>query len=58
MVSSLYEQWPTIIRLLPLVTSSAAHLLPIVKSVIHDVERCNLFVQVISTDAYPLNVNL
>ena len=58
MVSSLYRKWSTIIRLLPLGTSSAVQLLPTVKSVINDVERCYLSVLVICTDAYPLNVNL
>ena len=58
MVSSLFKKWSTIIRLLPLGTSSATQLLSTIKSVISDVERCNLSVQVISTDAYPLNVNL
>ena len=58
MVSSLFKKWSTIIRLLPLGSSSATQLLSTIKSVISDVERCNLSVQVISTDAYPLNVNL
>ena len=58
MVSSLFRKWSTIIRLLPLGTSSAEQLLPTILAVITDVEQCNLSVQVISTDAYPLNVSL
>ena len=58
MVSSLFRKWSTIIRLLPLGTSSAKQLLPTILAVITDVEQCNLSVQVISTDAYPLNVSL
>ena len=58
MVSSLFRKWSTIIRLLPLSSSSAQQLFPTIKSVINDIEQCSLSVQVISTDAYPLNVNL
>ena len=58
MVSSLFRKWSTIVRLLPLGSSSAQKLFPTIQSVISDVEQCNLSVQVISTDAYPLNVNL
>ena len=39
MVSSLYKKWSTIVRLLPLSTSSAVQLLPTVKFVINEVER-------------------
>ena len=58
MVSSLFRKWSTIVRLLPLGSSSAQKLFPTIQSVISDVEQCNLSVQVISTDAYLLNVNL
>ena len=58
MVSSLFRKWSTIVRLIPLGSSSARELFPTIQSVISDVEQCNLSVQVISTDAYPLNVNL
>ena len=58
MVSSLFRKWSTIVRLLPLGSSSAQKLFPTIQSVISDVEQCNLSVQVISTNAYPLNVNL
>ena len=58
MVSSPFRKWSTIIRLLPLGSSSAQQLFPTIKSVINDIEQCNFSVQVISTDAYPLNVNL
>ena len=42
----------------PLGSSSAQQLFPTIKFVINDIKQCNLSVQVISTDAYPLNVNL
>ena len=58
MVSSLFRKWSTIILLLPLGTSSAEQLLPTILAVITNVKQCNLLVQVISTDAYPLNVSL
>ena len=58
MVSSLFRKWSTIIRLLPLCTSSAQQLLPTILDEITDVEQCNLSVKVISTDAYPMNVSL
>ena len=58
MVSSLFRKWFTIVRLIPLGSSSAGELCPTIQSLISDVEQCNLSVQVISADAYPLNVNL
>lgn len=58
MVSSLSKKWSTIVRLLPCSNSSAAVLFPIIKMVIEDVERCGLFVQVLCTDYYPMNVNI
>ena len=56
MVSSLSKKWSTIIRLLPCATSSAIEIFPIIKSVIRDVESCGLFVHVLCTDNYPMNV--
>ena len=38
--------------------SSAAQILPIFLEVIKDMESCNLQVQVVCTDNYPLNVSL
>ena len=58
MVSSLCKKWSTVVRLLPCAKSSAAQILPILHEVIKDVESCNLQIQVICTDNYPLNVNL
>ena len=58
MVSSLSRKWSTIVRLLPCTNSSATELLPTIKSVIEDVESCGLFVQVLCTDNYPMNVNI
>ena len=56
MISS--KKWSTVVRLLPCAKSFAAQLLPILHEVIKDVESCNLRIQVICTDNYPLNVNL
>ena len=58
MISSLSKKWSTIIRLLPCATSSAIEIFPIIKSVIRDVESCGLFVHVLCTDNYPMNVNI
>ena len=58
MISSLCKKWSTVVRLLPCAKSSAAQILPILYEVIKDVESCNLQIQVICTDNYPLNVNL
>ena len=58
MVSSLSKKWSSIVRLLPCANSSAVELFPIIKAVIQDVEACDLFVQVLCTDNYPMNVNI
>ena len=58
MVSSLMTKFSTIVRLVPLGSSSAAALLPIVIKTISDIESCNLYVDAICTDNYPLNVSL
>ena len=58
MVSSLYKKWSTIVRLLPCSKSSAKEIFPIIKTIIGDIENCNLKVQVICTDNYPMNVAL
>ncbi|KAI6658292.1 hypothetical protein LOD99_15561 [Oopsacas minuta] len=58
MISSLCKKWSTIVRLLPCAKSSAAQILPILHEVIKDIESCNLQIQVICTNNYPLNVNL
>ena len=58
MVSSLHKKWSCISRLLPCVSISAEKIFPIIKSCITDIQHCGLKVQVISTDNYPLNVNV
>ena len=58
MVSSLSAKCSTIARLIPLGSSSAERLYPIVKSTIYDIEACGLFVEAVCTDNYPLNVRL
>ena len=58
MVSSLCKKWSTIVRLIPCSSSSAKELYPIIKSVINDIENCNLTVEAICTDNYPMNVSL
>ena len=58
MVSSLYKKWSCIVRLLPCASVTAEKLFDTIKSCIHDVEDCGLFVEIISTDNYPLNVKL
>ena len=58
MVSSLYIKWSCVVRLLPCASLSAEKIFAIVKSCIRDVEACGLFVHIISTDNYPLNVKL
>ena len=58
MVSSLSARFSTIVRLIPLGSSSAESLFPIVKSTICDIEACGLFVEAVCTDNYPLNVRL
>ena len=58
MISSLMNKCSTIVRLVPLGSSSARELYPIVKNTICDIEIGNLFVEAVCTDNYPLNVNL
>ena len=58
MVSSLSKRWSNIVRLLPCASSSAVEHFPIIKEVIQDVEACGLFVHVLCTDNYPMNVNI
>ena len=58
MVSSLYKKWSCIVRLLPCASVTAEKLFNTIKSCIHDVEACGLFVEIICTDNYPLNVKL
>ena len=58
MVSSLAKKYSTIVRLIPLGSSSAEILFPIIRKTISDIESCNLFVEAICTDNYPLNVSL
>ena len=58
MVSSLYKKWSCIVRLLPCGSVTAEKLFDVIKSCFHDIEHCGLFVQIISTDNYPLNVKL
>ena len=57
-ISSICKKWSTVVRLLPCAKSSAAQILPIFLEVIKDIESCNLQVQVVCTDNYPLNVSL
>ena len=58
MASSLYTKWSQVVRLLPCSSNSADYLFTVVKSVISDIEHCDLTVQAICTDYYPLNVSL
>ena len=58
MVSSLHKKWSCISRLIPCASITAEYLFPIIKSCILDIESYCLKVQIISTDNYPLNVNL
>ena len=58
MVSSLSFKFSTIVRLIPLGSSNAELIYPIVKSTIYDIEDCGLFVEAVCTDNYPLNVRL
>ena len=58
MVSSLSKKWSSVVRLLPLSNPKASDLLPITLQVIKDIEQLDLFVDVIVSDNYPLNVNL
>ena len=58
MVSSLHKKWSTVVRLVPLSTTSAKDIHPIIVQVIDDIEQCGLLVQALCTDNYPLNVNV
>ena len=58
MVTSLCKKWSTVVRLLPLANPKASDLLPITRQVIRDIENCGLFIDVIVSDNYPLNVHL
>ena len=58
MVSSLHKKWSTIVRLVPLSSTKASNLHLIITSVIDDIEKCGLFVQVLCSDNYPQNVNI
>ena len=58
MISSLMKRFSTIVRLIPLGSSSAADLYPIITKRIGDIESCDLFVEALCTDNYPLNVSL
>ncbi|KAI6648727.1 Transposable element P transposase [Oopsacas minuta] len=58
MVSSLHNKWSCISRLSSCGSITAEKIFSIIKECIIDIENCGLRVQVISTDNYPLNVNL
>ena len=58
MVSNLFKKWSCVVRLLPCASDSAEKLFDTIKSCKGDAEDCGLFVQIISTDNYPLNVKL
>ena len=58
MVSSHQKKWSTIVRLLPCASLSAEKIFPIITACVKDIERCGLFIDIISTDNYPLNVKL
>ena len=52
MISSLSKKWSQVVRLLPSNFSTAEELYPMVNSVINDIEKCDLFVEVLVTDNY------
>ena len=56
-MSSLMKRFSTIVPLIPLGSSSAADLYPIITKTIGDIES-DLFIEEICTDNYPLNVSL
>ena len=58
MVSSLMTKLSTIVRVVPLGSSSAEALFPIVTKSISDIESCIFYVDAVYTDNYPLNVSL
>ena len=57
MTSSIYRKWLEIVRLLSGSSNSATKIYTVVRSVIGDIKRCGLKLQVICTDNCPLNVN-
>ena len=57
-VTSLFTKWSEIVRLLPCCNAKSSDLLPVVKQVVIDIEKCGLKVVVICTDDYQLNVSL
>ena len=58
MVSSLYNKWSCIVRLLPCASLTAEKIFDIIKFCIRDVEDCGLLIEIISTDNFPLNVKI
>ena len=58
MVTNLYNKWSSVVRLFPLTNPKATDLLPITQKIICDIEKCELIVDAIVSDNYPLNVNL
>ena len=58
MVFSLSIKFSSIVRLIPLGSSSAETLYPVVNSTICDIESCGLSVEAVCTYNYPLNVRL
>ena len=58
MISSLFKKWSQVVKLFPSNFSTAEELYPIVNSVINDIEECGIFVEVLVTDNYSLNVRL
>ena len=58
MVSSLQKKWSSLVRLLPCASLSAENIFSVILSCVEDIERCGFFVDIISTDNYPLNVKL
>ena len=58
MISSLCKKWYQVVKLFPSNISTAEELYSIVNSVINDIEKCGMFVEVLVTDNYSLNVRL
>ena len=58
MISSLCKKWSQVVKLFPSNISTAEELYPIANSVINDIENCGMFVEVLVTDNYSLNVRL
>ena len=56
MGTSLFKKWSTVVRLLPLANLKSSDFLPIVHQVIRDIKHYGLFVDVIFSDNYPLNL--